>query len=260
MKTGILIVACWTALALSCGAARAQDTNRVPDINQGVNAVDASVHAGVGDGTLQEPQPSQDPVKLPTTYSRWAFSPSGHPPSTQYWPAHAKIPPSAAAHGDGESPSTHSTPSFQAVARPLASIVWSARFSNPTVNLVNDSNSGKLERQPRLFHSLDIGRTEDGSTGPQLFKTKVPTLSPQPQADGFSTPFREGQFGLTSDSSSLPPVYPKSTFSSQRDRVTASRRKSHTKKSPDSNHTGAVAGFHSNQERASRTRLTTKAE
>jgi hypothetical protein len=261
MKTGVLIVACLTTLTLSCDGACAQDRNRVPDINQRVGAVDASVHTGVNDGALQEPQPSQEPIKLPTTYSRWTINFSGQPPATRYWAAHAKITTSAAPPGDGESPSTLNSPSFQAGPRPLASPVWSARSSDSRVNLVNDdSNSGKPDRQPGLFHNLDINRTQNSSTGPQSLKTILPSLSSQPQGDGYSTPFHEKHFGLTSDSSFLPPVFPGLTFSSQRDRATANRRKSHPKKRPDSKGTGDIGGFYSNTESASRSRPTTKAE
>src|SRR5712692_381076 len=89
MKTYLSILACLTTLVISCGIARAQDGKRVPEMNQGVDAVDASAHAGVDEVTVQAPQPSQEPVKPPTTYSRWGITASSQPPATQYWPAHA---------------------------------------------------------------------------------------------------------------------------------------------------------------------------
>lgn len=62
-------------MMLSCTYACAQDTNRVLGANQDVSAVDVSVQAGVGELAKQAP-PSQEPGKIQTTYSRWAFQPS----------------------------------------------------------------------------------------------------------------------------------------------------------------------------------------
>lgn len=258
MNTHTFVATCWTALVISCGSAFAQDMNRVPDMKQGMDGVDASVHADVEERALQTPPPAQEPVKTQTTYSRWGINSSGQHPATRYGPAHTSITTSVEASGDGESPSNLS-PFFQAGARPLASLVWSARSSDPTVKLANGGNSGKPERQPDPFNGLDIGRTQY-STGLQRFKTIVPPLSPQPQADGFSTPFREERFGLASGSFFLPPAFPKTIYSSQRDRATASWSKSRTKKSLDSKHTGASAEISSAREKPGRSRLTTKAD
>lgn len=259
MKTAIFIAAFGATMVLSCASASAQGTNRVPNINQGADAVDASVHADAEEQGLQERQLSQEHVKLPTTYSRWAFNFSGQPLATQSWGAHTIIIPSIGASGDGESPSILS-PSFQAGARPLPSTVWSVRSSAPQINMVIDRSSGEPERQLGLFRSLENGRTQYDSTGPQRVKTTVLPLSPQQQADGFSAPLRENQFSLASDSSLLPHVFPKTTSSSQRYRATASRRKSHPKKSLESKHTGTSTEFSSDREKPGRSRLTTKAD
>lgn len=117
--------------------------NRVPEMNQGVEAVDASVHAGVDERGQLDQQPSQETVKrpTPTSYSRWGLNTSGQPPATQYWPAHSGIPastpaqsadkdaptlkgrlshtakqppPSRAPYDAGNSPTTFSSPSFRA--------------------------------------------------------------------------------------------------------------------------------------------------
>ena len=90
-KNHLLILACWLSLVIPSGIVRAQDSKRVPDLNQGVEAVDASVHAGVDEITVQDPQPAQEPLKPPTTSSHWGFAPSGQPPATQYWPARASL-------------------------------------------------------------------------------------------------------------------------------------------------------------------------
>jgi hypothetical protein len=259
MKTAIFIAAFWAFVALSCANACAQDTNRVPDIIQGVDAVDASIHTDLVEKALQEPQPSQEPVKLPTTYSRWAFNSSGQLPATQSWPVHANITTSTVAPADGKSPLTFGSASFRAGAQPPASAGWSSHATDTKIAPENDVNFRKFERQPGLYNSLDIGRTQNGSTGPQRLKTTVPPNSPLPQADGYSTPFREKEFGLAIDSFPLSTAFPKTSFSSQRNQVTGSRRKSYPKKSPYSKHTGAIAGFSNGRENPGRSRLATKA-
>jgi hypothetical protein len=259
MKTGIFIAAFWATVALSCANACAQDANRVAGDIQGIDAVDASVHSEVIDRALQEPQSSMARVKPPTIYSRWAFSTISQPLATRYWPPQTIISTSTAAQDDGERPSTLSGPSFQAGAQVLKYSDWSVRSSDPTGNLVSGDNSGKIKRQPGLFNNLSNGGTQNGLTGPQRHKTIVPSLSTQPQADGFSTPFSEMQFGSTNDGSSLPLAFPNATFSSHRDRGTASRRKSHPKKSLGSKKTSVAAGFPNGREKPNRSPLATKA-
>jgi hypothetical protein len=79
--------------------------NRVPDMNQGVDGVDASVHSDVEErGQLDQKaaqQPAQQPVKPPATYSRWGITQSGQAPATQYWPAHSGSPDSTPAQNAG---------------------------------------------------------------------------------------------------------------------------------------------------------------
>jgi hypothetical protein len=258
MKTGIFITAFWASVALSCASACAQDTNRVPDIIQGVDAVDASVHSDSVERALQEPQPSKEHVKLPTTYSRWAFNSSGQIPATQSWSVHTLITTPTAAPADGKSSSTFSSPSFRAGAQPPASAGWPSHATDNKIAPENDVSFRKSERQPRLFNNLDIGRTQNGSTGPERLKTSAPPISSLPQADGLSTPFREKEFGLASDSFPLQTVFPKTSFSSQRNQVTASRRKGYLKKSPYTKHTGAIRGSSNGRENPGRSRLTTE--
>ena len=191
MKTGIFITAFWASVALSCASACAQDTNRVPDIIQGVDAVDASIHSDSVERALQEPQPSKEHVKLPTTYSRWAFNSSGQISPTQYLPVYTIFTTSTAAPADGKSPSTFSRPSFRVGAQPPATAGWSSHATDTKIAPEKDVNFGKFERQPSLYNSLNISRTEHSSTGPQRLKTAVPPNSPLPQADGYLTPFRE---------------------------------------------------------------------
>jgi hypothetical protein len=259
MRTGISITAFWASVALSCASACAQDTNRVPDIIQGVDAVDVSIHSDSVERALQKPQPSKEHVKLSTTYSRWAFNSSGQLPPTQYLPVYTIFTTSTAAPADGKSPSTFSSPSFRAGAQPPATAGWSSHATDTKIAPEKDVNFGKFERQPSLYNSLDIGRTQHSSTGPQRLKTAVPPNSPLPQADGYLTPFREKEFGLTNDSFSLPTAFPKTSFSSERNQVTASRRKSYLKKSPYSKHTGAIGGISNGRENPGRSRLTSKA-
>jgi hypothetical protein len=125
---------------------------------------------------------------------------------------------------------------------------------------ISDSNTEKVESLHDSFSSWAIGRSQNGLTEPQHFNTVAPRYTPQAETGGFSAPFREKQFGLTSDSSSLPPAFPKATFSSQWKQVTARRSRSQPKKSPDGKHTGAIVGFSSEREKPSRSRLPTKAD
>jgi hypothetical protein len=220
MKRRILVVT-WIVIGVVCTPAYAQDLNRVPDINKDVNAVDASVQAVVGDPSKQRTQPSQDPSKNQAPYSRWAFHPENQPPATQFSPTRATtLIPSGPA--DGKNPSTLNSPSFRPEIQTPVSTDWHIRATDHAIASGNDGNPGKLEWRSILFHSLDIGRTEDRSTGPQSFKTEVPLLFPQSQTDGFSAPFRAVQFGIA-NTSSLSHSYPKTIFPSKR--VTANQHK-----------------------------------
>jgi hypothetical protein len=256
MKTGIFVAAFWATVALSYSSTFAQDTNRVPDIIRGLDAVDASAHSDVVERALREPQPSQEPVKLPATYSRWVLNSSDRPPATQYWPDHPKDTTSTAAPGDSESPSPLSSPSFQAGRQLLVSTVWSVPSSDPTTNLASDINPGKPQRKPGLFNSLAIGRTQNSPTDPQRLKTIRPPLSPQPQADGFSTPFRAVQFGVT-NTSSQPYPFSETDFPSKRAGEKQQKRLPQQKLA-DGNRISAIRGFSNDHRKLTGSRLTAK--
>ena len=285
MKIRRWIVAGWTTMIISCGAAFAQDTSRVPDLNQGVDAVDASVHAGVEERGLLTPQPSQEPAKLPTTYSRWGFNSSGQPPATQFWPAHSGTAASDPASDDGDSALIFSSPSFRAGGQPLSSTAQPARPSDPTLNSINGGNSRNPAQQQSHLNNLGAGPKQNGSTGPQHLKTVVPQISPQPQADGFSSPFPPNQFNpkqvdpkqvgpnqfdpdkfdpnkfeLNGPTYSSSRLFSQATFSSKRDRAEPKKHKRQSQKPLGSNHTGAVAGFQSKPERPAGSQLTNKGE
>jgi hypothetical protein len=258
MKTDIFVAAFCATLALSYSSAFAQDTNRVPEIIREVDAVDASVHSDVVERALQEPQPSQEPVKLPMIYSRWVLNSSGRPPATLYWPDPAKDTTSTAAPGDSDSPSPLRSPPFQAGRQMLAPTVWSARPRDPTANLVNEVNFVKHEWNPGLFNSLAISRTQNSSTDPQHLKTIVPPLSPQTEVDGFSTSFRAVQFAVADDPPWLYPS-PKKTFSSK-----WSTRKQHKRlegeKHADTGHSSAIKRFSSEHQKLAGSHLPPKAD
>ena len=153
IKNQLLIVACGLSLFIPGGAVRAQDSKRVPDLNQGVEAVDASVHAGVDEITVQDPQPNQEPLKPPTTSSRWGFAPSGQPPATQYWPARASLATSTGAQSDVKSALPPTSPSFQTGGQPPSSTNWSARPGDPSLDSPTDGNTGKPAPQLNHFNS-----------------------------------------------------------------------------------------------------------
>jgi hypothetical protein len=250
------------AMALSNIPARAQDPGHIQGANWDANGVDASIHAGVDEH--RQAQPLQKVGNGPTTssgsYSHWVLGSISESPTTRFWPTQVSISTPIAIPSDDESPSTLNTLSFRAGAEPPASTDRPFHATNATIAPEREGVSAKFEWQPNPFHILAMVRTQKGSTGSQRLKTIVPPLSPRPHTDGFAVPFLENQFSLTSDSSSLPRAFSKTNFSSRRDGAAASRRESHPKKSRDRNHTGAIVGFHNNQERASRSRLTTKAK
>ena len=235
MKTGILTAALGATLALSCASTRAQDTSRVPDLNKGADAVDASVHADVEETAHQQPQPLRETAKLPATYSRWGFSSSDQLPATRFWPAQFSIP---------------------ATTRPAEPTVWSARAADATVSLANDEDSGGSERRQGLSHGLNIGRAQSVSTGRQPFKTSVLPFDAQPHSEGFSMPLLKNEFEMTGISHSLSDPFPLATFSSHQERTKAKLHNRRLQRSPDSNHTLATASDSTSREKPGRSRLT----
>jgi hypothetical protein len=231
MKSRIFIMT-WAAMALSCSLSRAQDTNRVPDINQGVDAIDPSVQADVEEPVKEKPQPSEKQSKRPTTYSRWSFQSPGQPPATRFWPI--RNPNSANTVGtrsDGKSLL------FHAETEPPASTSWPARGTDPTVTLPSDGNSGKP--RPRHLDSFSVDRAEHTSRGRQPLKTTINPTSQQPELDRFSAPFHEKQFGLTGTSPILN-SFPKTTFSSNQGSAKAKQHKRLEKKPVGSIHTDSI--------------------
>jgi hypothetical protein len=227
MKTHLFKVTCLLTCAISCGAACAQDTSRVPDLNQGVAAADPSVHAGVDEVAPQTPSPDAHTVKAPETYSHWGITPSGPSSATQYWPAHASATASADRSTDakGALPRTSSTrqagtqpspsavssvharyntsaqsesdgknmaspsssPSFQGGGKPSFSTVWSFQPGGASLESANTDSSGSSERQPNLLSRGATASAQNAPQGPQHPKTVIAPVSPQ--SDGFSSPF-----------------------------------------------------------------------
>jgi len=219
-------------MTLSCALARAQDTNRVPDINQGVDAIDPSVHTDVEERVKEKPQPSEKLSKRPTTYSRWSFQSTGQPPATRFWPVGNPISATTVGtHSDGKSLL------FHAETEPPASTSWPARGTDPTVTLPRDGNSGKP--QPRHLDSFSVDRAQRTSTGPQPLKTAINPTSQQPELDRFSASFHEKQFGLTG-ASPIPNSFPKTTFSSNQGSAKAKQHKRLDKKPARSIHADSI--------------------
>jgi hypothetical protein len=188
MKNQLMILACWLSLVIPSGAIRAQDTNRVPDLNKGVDAVDASVHAGVDEITLQDPQPSQETLKPPTTSSHWGFASSGQPPATQYWPARASLATSSGTQSDGKTALAPTSPSFQAGGQQPPSTRWSARPGDPSLNSSIDRNTGNPATQLSPFNNLSPSPAKNALARPERFRTDAPPLSTQRQFNGSSSP------------------------------------------------------------------------
>ncbi len=272
-KTHQSIAACLVILVFSCGVACAQDTNRVPDINQGVDAADASVHAGVDETAMRAPQPSQEPVKPPTTYSRWGFISSSQPAATLYWPVRAGIATSSEAPTNSASKLPYSKSSFRAGGAPATSTDWSARPGDPTLGSLSEGNSGNSAQQPSLSDNLTVRPMQNGLEGPQRLKTVLPSHPPEPQNEGFSTPFASrpwanafsspfstNQSESIGSSHAFSPRLPQANSASKRDRAEANQHEDQSRKTQGSNHAGGVTRFTSKRESSAHSPLAFKAE
>jgi hypothetical protein len=215
------------ATTLSYIPACAQDPNQVQAITRDAKGVDASAHAGVDEETLRVPQPSQQPAKPATTYSRWGITASGQPPATQYWPAHAGSPTSTDTSTDRKStlprtkpplqtgskplPSAISSapaginsstgtqressgtsfsstsPSFQAGGKSALSTSWSTHPGDALRDSANTGNSESAVPQPNISDSSAATLAQNGPANSQRAKPALAPLSKP--ADGFSSPF-----------------------------------------------------------------------
>jgi hypothetical protein len=230
MKTGAFMAICSALLGLSCGALRAQDTD--------ATSVDASVHAGIEERAKQEAQPSTESRRRPTSYSRSAFQSTNQPSATQFWLHHATTPAPAVSIAS-RIPSTPRSLSFRPGTQPTTSIGWPAFQSSPFILPADDGPSGKPHQPPARFQALSIDRPNDGSSGSQFFKGAVQLASPQPETDGFSTPFQGKHLGPAS--SSFPSPFPRAKGSSSRNKATVKSYR-HPQKSGDHSHEPALSG------------------
>jgi hypothetical protein len=209
MKTSIFIAACGATLAFSCATTRAQDVTRVPDTNQDVNVVDASVHTDIDERMKQHPKASKQPDKRPTTYSRWAFQTTNQHPTTRFGSSKITAPAAAPDATDRQNPSNPDGTLFQAGAISPEHTFWPVQTTTSSNNLQTDDYARRVGRQPDFFGRVSV----------------LTSL------DGFSTPFRERQFGTsTSSLSNLSNVFPTESFSLSSDLASAKRRKSHVQK------------------------------
>ena len=82
---------CCAMVALSGGAARCQESTRVPETKPDAGAaVDASVHASVEPQSAEQPQHLRQPSKRQQTrYIQWALQPANRPSSTPFQPDQA---------------------------------------------------------------------------------------------------------------------------------------------------------------------------
>jgi hypothetical protein len=192
MKTSIFTTIFCALFALSSGAARAQDSARVPDTNPDAgSAVDASVHAGVDEQSAQ-PQPSQQPNKRQqTTYSHWAFQPANrsanHPSATRFQHAQAPIPLAQPEKGDDPStlsnlPNRSETPLFDPLPH-----AQDAPFG------ISPIGGKALPRDPQSQAVRTLLQRQNSENGVQLqgLKSFSPLPSPFHPNNGFSTSLRD---------------------------------------------------------------------
>jgi hypothetical protein len=214
MKTYPLIFGCWVALAF-CGNAGAQDTNRVPDMDQSVRGVDASVHVGLDEIALQPPPPPQAPVKPPATYSHWGITTPTQPPSVQFGAAPVAAAP--ASNGASTAPpnqnneqailpdSNSSAPSGE---QEVPSISWTAGHVYSAPDPSAENGPAAPVKQPGLLNNSDGSTYPNTKTVPMysefnsatslrrpepidFSKSNPQQLPEQPVSDGFRSPFSE---------------------------------------------------------------------
>ena len=130
MKTALLVTTSCAMMVLSCADARAQDTNRVPDVDRSVCAVDSAVRADVQERLLLGLQPPDKVPKFSTTYSHWGFPAPGQPPATRFGSTQAGVPKTNTL-GDDPASGDRSVSTFEAGAQSPNSAVWPARFTDP---------------------------------------------------------------------------------------------------------------------------------
>jgi hypothetical protein len=216
-------VACWVTMALSCAAARPQDSSSVPATNSGdASAVDASVHAEVEDGARQQPQSSLGPYKRSTSYSQWGFSSAsrfgaaqsrfGQPTSASRLPA------------TGQTPSTVGSPSVPAEIQTLDHGLSPTRTTNSAITPAAGGYSRSADRQSNLFGGLSADRLHARPTGGRLLETQAQSPAPQLEPPALSTSLRRNQFGGAS-ASSFPNPFPRATYSSGQDRPKTKQHK-----------------------------------
>ena len=276
--------------------------NRVPDMNQGVEGVDASVHSDVEEKGPLDQQPAQEPAKPPATYSHWGINSTGQPPATQYWPARSSVPTSTPAQNDGKKVSplksrsshvvgqpppsstlndagsrsvTFSSPSFRAGGQQLSpstaqdddkgsltsstsfragapappSTVLSPSPGNPTLNSVDESNTGNPTRRQSLFNGFDTNSGQNGLEHSQRLKSDPSSTSPDRVIDGVLAPYSQYQSELNSTSYSTSRLFSQTTSPSKRNLTAAKHPKHQPKKSLGNYHAGPVPAVHGRGEK-----------
>jgi len=288
MKTQLMLGMWVAALALPCGVSRAQDTNQPADPNPAVQAVDASVHAGVDEITSRVPDPPPAPVQPRKTYSRWGSMSSDQIPTTQFGPAHVTVAAPTGAPADAKNPVPSTTPSFQGGgqgsgqggAKSPQSTNWSPRPGDPVPDspaepvVGGDSGASTPPDNSKKLEPSFTSNVGAVPRGPKTAKTDVgPSTTPiPPQTDGFSSPFSQRQFDAFPSSipagqlGSNETTNPFSHASSQtapswkRNGSRPKQPEKHPQKSPSSTHSGTVAGSQNKTKKTVRSPLTNEVE
>ena len=188
IKTNLLIFGCWVTL-VSCGNAVAQDTSRVPDMDQSVRGVDASVHVGLDEVKLQPPlpPPPQAPVKQPSANSRWGFAPSGQSPTIRFGPAPASSAGSIASPNDGDTNPLGGNFSLPASGQHVVpTTLWTAGHDYFAPDSANENNSVGPVTQPSVLSSLDGAHSPTSRTIPLYSEMNSATSSRRPEPIDFS--------------------------------------------------------------------------
>jgi len=216
-------------MALSCIAARAQDSSHVPETNFGdASAVDASVHADV-DGGAKPQQPVRQP-KRPTPYSKWGFSPASPSPASPFRGAQATT------SGHAEITNANDLSTFGGPSVPPETQM---NATNSAIEPTKGGYSRRPDRRPNLFGGVSTDLLHDSSTGSRLSGTPLQPPAGQPDVPGFATPFRGKPFAGIS-TSSLGTPFPKITYSSTQDRAKAKNRKPLPKEPGQKTQTGTI--------------------
>jgi hypothetical protein len=242
MNANLSILICGALMAFVCADARAQDTSRVPDVQQEVSETDPSVHADVLEPAKEQPQLPRKYNRQPASYSRWAFQTANQPPATRFGLIPATSVSTAFAGGANAPPTVDTSLKAGLQTSTPNSLTGAEATSELTPK--TEGRSGKLTEK-RLDPGLSMDRALNNrdhsvqpipSSRPSTTKVLPPPLQlPAPTTTEFSTGLHENKLGLT-NSSAFSDSFPRTTVSSKRNLDKGKQRKHNSLKHAKTTH------------------------